>query len=195
MATRVLAAASAATHDRRTSRCRTALLGAAAGLALTIGVSAPASASAFGMQASAANAAPSTATASRICTIRATGFVRRGAANVVTSTATSCDSSTASRLSAAATSNVHVGYGCNGASFTSTCWYFDVPSPGCAGSSSWGWDTISQNNVLSSWEAVGTCSHGILYDLPVYGGTRITCYTCYSLGSMDNRTTSLKAFR
>jgi hypothetical protein len=174
------------------------MLAATAGLALTVSAVSPASASTFGMQSAAAGAAASAAGVGKVCTVRATGFVKRGTTNLVTSTVTSCHVSGAGRQAAqslSALSNVHVGYGCNGVSFTSTCWYFDVPSPGCAGSSSWGWDTIVQNNVLSSWEAVGTCSHGTLYDLPVYGGTHIVCYTCYSLGSMDNKATSLKVFR
>jgi hypothetical protein len=91
--------------------------------------------------------------------------------------------------------NVHVGYGCRDSNFSGTCWWFDVPSPGCSGGSSWAWNTIVQNNVLSSWEAVGTCSHGTLYDLPGYGGTNITCYVCYSLGSMNDKASSLKVFR
>jgi hypothetical protein len=182
---------------RRTSRWTATLLGTAAGVALAASAAAPASASTTAAQLAATSAKP--AVASQLCTVRATGFVKRGDTNVVTATDTSCDSSATSRhtadQSAVALSNVHVGYGCSGLSFTLTCWYFDVPSNGCASSSSWGWDTISQNNVLSSWEAVGTCSHGTLYDLPVYGGANITCYTCYSLGSMDNRATSLKVFR
>jgi hypothetical protein len=183
-------AARSARGHRRAPRWVAAMLGATAGLALTVSAVAPASASTFGMQSAAAGAAFA-ASAGQVCTVRATGFVKRGDTNVVTSTATSCGASRTSPQHSAALSNVHVGYGCNGASFTSTCWYFDVPSPGCAGSSSWGWDTIVQNNVLSSWEAVGTCSHGTLWDLPIYGGANITCYTCYSLGSMDNRATSL----
>jgi hypothetical protein len=177
------------------------MLGATAGLALTVFAVSPASASTFGMPSAAAGGASSVpgAGGGQVCTVRATEFVKQGDTNVVTSTATSCGASGASgqaaRDSRVALSNVHVGYGCNGASFASTCWWFDVPSPGCAGSSSWGWSTISQNNVLSSWEAIETCSHGTLYDLPYYGGTSITCYTCYSLGGMNDRATSLKVFR
>jgi hypothetical protein len=176
------------------------LLGEAACLVLTLSAVSSASATTTGTQATGADSTATAATASPVCTVRATAFVKKGNTNVVTATATECDWSAASDQAAArpstALANVHVGYGCDGSNFSSTCWYFDVPSPGCSsGSSSWGWDTISQNNRLSSWEAVGSCSHGVLYDLPIYGGAQITCYTCYSLGSMDNKATSLKVFR
>jgi hypothetical protein len=187
------AGASAAKQHRTTARGGAAFLAAAAAVALTLTAVAPASASTFGMRTAAASETPGAAT--KVCTVTATGYVKRGSTNVVTTTATSCGTTAVSRYAMTAAANVHVGYGCNGSSFTSTCWYFDVPSNGCATSSSWGWDTISQNNVLSSWEAVGTCSRGTLYDLPVYGGTRISCTTCYSLGSMNNLTSSLKVFR
>jgi len=184
--------------NRATPRLMTTLFGVAACLLLSVGMASPAPAVTGTPKATAATvSAP--ARVGQVCTVRATAFVHKGHTNVVTATQTTCGSAVARTQDRAlpntALANVHVGYGCDGDSFTSTCWWFDVPSPGCAGSSSWGWDTISQNNVLSSWEAVGTCSHGRLYDLPVYGGTAITCYTCYSLGSMNNRTTSLKVFR
>jgi hypothetical protein len=161
------------------------LLTAVAGLLLAVGMAAPASATTVATVA----ASP----AHQICTVEATAFEKRGDTNVVTATRTSCQSSGMAAPNSA-TANVHVGYGCKDSQFSGTCWYFDVPSPGCAGSSSWGWDTISHAG-LSSWEAVGTCSHGTLYDLPVYGGASITCYTCYSLGSMNDKTSSLKVFR
>lgn len=165
-------------------KCRPiiALLGLVAGLLVALGTAVPASA--------ATTAAP----ARQVCTVQATAYEKRGATNVVTATRTTCQAAGAV-APRSATANVHVGYGCKDSQFSGTCWYYDVPSPGCSGSSSWGWDTISQNNQLSSWEAVGTCSHGKLFDLPVYGGTSITCYTCYSLGGMNDKTTSLKVYR
>ena len=163
------------------------LLVIVAGLVLAVSMAAPASAG----TASAATSVPGAA--SRVCTVTATAFEHRGTTNIVTATRTTCGSISVAPDSAQ--SNVHVGYGCNGSSFTSTCWWFDVPSPGCSGGASWGWSSIYQNNVLSSWEAVDSCSHGRLWDLPYYGGTNITCYTCYSLGSMDNKTTSMKVYQ
>jgi hypothetical protein len=92
-------------------------------------------------------------------------------------------------------SSTVVGYGCDGTSFTSTCWNFAVSgTTGCSGGTSWHWATLyPMDNKLSSWTAEANCSYGILYDLPYEpsGSVKITCYTCYSLGSMDNKASSL----
>lgn len=90
-----------------------------------------------------------------------------------------------------------VAHGCDGVSFAPTCWNFAVPGTvGCNSTTSWHWGTLSMDNQLSSWTADGTCSHGILYDLPYEpsGSVKITCYTCYSLGGMDNKTSSLGVY-
>jgi len=167
------------------SRPIAVLLSLAAGLLLAMGLVTPASAS---------TASPAAvASARQACTIQATAFETKGNVNVVTATRTSCAPvATAAPDSVAA--NVHVGYGCRDSNFEGTCWWFDVASPGCSGGRVWTWSSIVQNNVLSSWEAVGTCSHGILYDLPGPGGTNITCYTCYGLGSMNDKTSALRVY-
>lgn len=90
-----------------------------------------------------------------------------------------------------------VGSGCNLENFLGTCWDFVVPSStGCTGGSSWHWGTLSMNNQLRSWTASGSCSYGILYDLPnePAGSIKITCYTCYSLGSMAGKASSLGVY-
>jgi hypothetical protein len=153
------------------------LLSLAAGLLLAAGLVAPASAATLRSQA---------------CTIEATAYVQQGNTNVVTAARTTCRTAQAAPDSVAA--NVHVGYGCRDINFEGTCWWFDVASPGCSGGRVWTWSSIVQNNVLSSWEAVGTCSHGILYDLPGPGGASITCYTCYGLGSMNDKTSALRVY-
>jgi hypothetical protein len=158
-------------------RLTAAFLSLAAGLLLAVGLVAPASAATSKSQA---------------CTIEATAFVQQGNTNVVTAARTSCRSGLAAPDTVAA--NVHVGYGCQDINFEGTCWWFDVASPGCSGGHTWTWSTIVQNNILSSWEAVGTCSHGTLYDLPGPGGASITCYTCYGLGSMNDKASALRVY-
>lgn len=91
-----------------------------------------------------------------------------------------------------------VAHGCDLANFVgTTCWDFVVPSStGCTSSTSWHWGTLTMDGLLSSWAASGSCSHGTLYDLQYEppGSVQITCYTCYSLGGMDNRTSSLGVY-
>lgn len=92
-------------------------------------------------------------------------------------------------------SSTVVGCGCDGSNFTSTCWNFAVGGS-CSRGTSWHWGTLVMDNRLSSWSAEANCSHGILYDLPyeASGSVKITCYTCYSLGNMDNRASSLGVY-
>jgi hypothetical protein len=162
------------------------LLSLIAGLLLAVGVVAPASATTAASQGAAVSAR-------QACTIQATAFEKRGDTNVVTATRTSCRPGAFATPDSVA-ANVHVGYGCRDSNFEGTCWWFDVASPGCSGGRIWTWSTIVQNNLLSSWEAVGTCSHGTLYDLPGPGGASITCYTCYGLGSMNDKTSALRVY-
>jgi hypothetical protein len=168
------------------SRPLAVLLSLVAGLLLAVGLVAPASAT--------TTAGPGAASSARqACAIQATAFETRGNVNVVTATRTECRPAALAAPDSVA-ANVHVGYGCKDSNFENTCWWFDVASPGCSGGRVWTWSTIVQNNVLSSWEAVGTCSHGILYDLPGPGGASITCYTCYGLGSMNDKTSALRVY-
>ncbi len=169
-------------------KCRpiAVFLSLAAGLLLAVGLVAPASAT--------TTASPAAAAAARqACTVQATAYEQKGNTNVVTAARTLCGPATLVAPDSVA-ANVHVGYGCRDSDFEGTCWWFDVPSPGCSGGRTWAWNTIVQNNLLSSWHGVGTCSHGTLYDLPGYGGTTITCYTCYGLGSMNDKASSLRVY-
>jgi hypothetical protein len=135
-----------------------------------------------------------------VCVIAEKAFSTYGNEKIVTATSQTCYSSYSQYLAAqhaAGTASPdipavsrNIGYGCTGADFGGSCYYFAVSGSGC----DWVWNTLNSatKNRLDSMEAINGCTGATVYSLPYQSGQSIGCHNeCQGLGVIRDHDESL----